>query len=151
MKLCQFSFPARARGSASSRATRSSTSPRPGRRGLRARADHAAGTAGGVERRLARPWPGRPGRACRGPSWTARRHRAAPHLLAPLDPPEIWGAGITYRRSREYYEAHTGEGGRTKGIYDYVYEAERPSCSSRRPPSRMVGPSAPIRVRRDSR
>ena len=49
-----------------------------------------------------------------------------PHLLAPLIPPEVWGAGITYRRSREYYEAHTGEGGRTKGIYDYVYEAKRP-------------------------
>jgi hypothetical protein len=57
-----------------------------------------------------------------------------PHLLAPLTPPEVWGAGITYRRSREYYEAHTGEGGRTKGIYDYVYEAKRPSCSSRPPP-----------------
>ena len=38
------------------------------------------------------------------------------HLLAPLLAPEVWGAGITYRRSMQYYEAHTGEGGRTKGI-----------------------------------
>src|SRR5207244_60376 len=48
------------------------------------------------------------------------------HLLAPLDPPEVWGGGITYRRSMQYYEAHTDEGGRTKGIYDHVYESERP-------------------------
>src|SRR5438105_655681 len=30
------------------------------------------------------------------------------HLLAPLDPPEVWGAGITYRRSADYYTAHRG-------------------------------------------
>jgi 2-dehydro-3-deoxy-D-arabinonate dehydratase len=73
-----------------------------------------------------------------------------PHLLAPLDPPEIWGAGITYRRSREYYEAHTGEGGRTKGIYDFVYESERPELFFKATPSRMAGPNAPIGVRVDS-
>jgi 2-dehydro-3-deoxy-D-arabinonate dehydratase len=73
-----------------------------------------------------------------------------PHLLAPLDPPEIWGAGITYRRSREYYEAHTGEGGRTKGIYDYVYEAERPELFFKATAARAVGPNAPIGIRRDS-
>src|SRR5512145_3540621 len=48
------------------------------------------------------------------------------HLLVPIDAPEVWGAGITYRRSMQYYEAHTGDTGRTRGIYDYVYEAERP-------------------------
>jgi 2-dehydro-3-deoxy-D-arabinonate dehydratase len=73
-----------------------------------------------------------------------------PHLLAPLDPPEIWGAGITYRRSREYYEAHTGEGGRTKGIYDYVYEADRPELFFKATAARAVGPNAPIGIRRDS-
>ena len=74
----------------------------------------------------------------------------APHLLAPLDPPEIWGAGITYRRSREYYEAHTGEGGRTKGIYDFVYESERPELFFKASAARAAGPNAPIRVRADS-
>ena len=73
-----------------------------------------------------------------------------PHLLAPLIPPEVWGAGITYRRSREYYEAHTGEGGRTKGIYDYVYEAKRPELFFKATASRTVGPNAPIGVRNDS-
>ena len=48
-------------------------------------------------------------------------------LLVPLAAPEIWGAGITYRRSQEYYSEHdTGHGHREKGIYDHVYEAERP-------------------------
>ena len=73
-----------------------------------------------------------------------------PHLLAPLAPPEVWGAGITYRRSREYYEAHTGAGGRTKGIYDYVYEAKRPELFFKATASRTVGPNAPIGVRNDS-
>jgi len=73
-----------------------------------------------------------------------------PHLLAPIDPPEVWGAGITYRRSREYYEAHTGEGGRTKGIYDFVYESERPELFFKATASRTVGPNAPIGVRADS-
>jgi len=73
-----------------------------------------------------------------------------PHLLRPIDPPEVWGAGITYRRSREYYEAHTGEGGRTKGIYDYVYEAKRPELFFKATASRTVGPNAAIGVRADS-
>ncbi len=73
-----------------------------------------------------------------------------PHLLAPLDPPEVWGAGITYRRSREYYEAHTGEDGRTKGIYDYVYEAKRPELFFKATAARVAGPNAPISIRQDS-
>src|SRR6185436_4223246 len=61
-----------------------------------------------------------------------------------LTPPEVWGAGITYRRSREYYEAHTGDGGRTKGIYDYVYEAKRPELFFKATASRTVGPNRPV-------
>jgi 2-dehydro-3-deoxy-D-arabinonate dehydratase len=73
------------------------------------------------------------------------------HLLAPIDPPEVWGAGITYRRSREYYEAHnTHETGRTKGIYDFVYESERPELFFKATASRTAGPNAPIGVRADS-
>ena len=74
----------------------------------------------------------------------------SPHLLIPLDPAEVWGAGITYRRSREYYEAHTGEGGRTKGIYDYVYEAKRPELFFKATAARAVGPNAAIGIRKDS-
>jgi len=72
------------------------------------------------------------------------------HLCAPLEPPEVWGAGITYRRSREYYEAHTASGGRTRGIYDYVYEAERPELFFKATAARIAGPGAAIGLRRDS-
>src|SRR5690348_2440937 len=109
----------------------------------------AGGTAGGVER-LAR---GLAKRARTKLAWAsldrAPSARQA-HLLAPVDPPEVWGAGITYRRSREYYEAHTGEGGRTKGIYDFVYESERPELFFKATASRTAGPHAPIGVRADS-
>ncbi len=58
------------------------------------------------------------------------------HLLAPVDAPEIWGAGITYRRSADYYTAHEG---RAKGIYDHVYESERPELFFKATMSRAVG------------
>ena len=59
------------------------------------------------------------------------------------------GAGITYRRSREYYEAHTQEG-KPKGIYDHVYEAKRPELFFKATAARTVGPNAPIGIRADS-
>ena len=75
-----------------------------------------------------------------------------PGLLAPLDPPEVWGAGITYRRSREYYSEHdTGQGHRGKGIYDYVYEAERPELFYKGSAARSVGPHGAVGVRGDSK
>ncbi|MFQ5828673.1 MAG: fumarylacetoacetate hydrolase family protein [Candidatus Methylomirabilia bacterium] len=108
-------------------------------------------TGAGIER-LAR----RLARAPRRPrySWTALDRAPGgrrPGLLAPLDPPEVWGAGITYRRSAEYYTEHeTGETGRTKGIYDYVYESERPELFFKATASRCAGPHAPIGLRGDS-
>ena len=72
-------------------------------------------------------------------------------LLPPLEPPEVWGAGITYRRSAEYYAEHErGHTGRVKGIYDYVYEAERPELFFKATASRCAGPHAPIGLRGDS-
>ena len=72
------------------------------------------------------------------------------HLLVPIDAPEVWGAGITYQRSRAYYEAHQTEGTRSKGIYDYVYEAKRPELFFKATASRVSGPNAPLGVRADS-
>ena len=73
-------------------------------------------------------------------------------MLAPLDPPEVWGAGITYRRSREYYSEHdTGQAHRGKGIYDYVYEAERPELFYKGSAARSVGPHGAVGVRGDSK
>jgi 2-dehydro-3-deoxy-D-arabinonate dehydratase len=150
MKLCQFFVPGKGKrvGVVTGDAVLDITAPRAGA-GSVLDLIVAGGTAAGVERRaraLARkartrlPWAA----LDRPPS--ARQ----PHLLAPLDPPEVWGAGITYRRSREYYEAHTGEGGRTKGIYDFVYESERPELFFKATAARTAGPNAPIGVRADS-
>jgi len=65
----------------------------------------------------------------------------------PIDPPEVWGAGITYRRSADFYSHATG---RKKGIYDYVYESERPELFFKASAGRCVGPNAPLRIRSDS-
>lgn len=109
-------------------------------------------TASGIER-MAR----RLARAPRRPryTWAALDRppsRRRPGLLAPLDPPEVWGAGITYRRSAEYYTEHeTRQTGRVKGIYDHVYESDRPELFFKATASRCAGPHAPISLRGDSR
>jgi 2-dehydro-3-deoxy-D-arabinonate dehydratase len=73
-------------------------------------------------------------------------------LLAPIDPPEVWGAGITYRRSAEYYTEHdTGSGHRGKGIYDHVSESARPELFFKGSAARSVGPHAPVGLRGDSK
>jgi 2-dehydro-3-deoxy-D-arabinonate dehydratase len=68
-------------------------------------------------------------------------------LLMPIVPPEVWGAGVTYLRSREAREYET----KAKGIYDMVYEAERPEIFFKATPSRCVGPGEVAYIRGDSR
>lgn len=72
---------------------------------------------------------------------------ARPHLLPPVVPPEVWAAGVTYERSREARLAETT----TIGIYDKVYDAERPEVFFKATASRCVGPNVPVGVRADSR
>ena len=74
-------------------------------------------------------------------------HPDHPHLLLPVVPPEVWAAGVTYERSREARLAETT----TVGIYDKVYEAERPELFLKATPSRCVGPNVPVGIRADSR
>jgi 2-dehydro-3-deoxy-D-arabinonate dehydratase len=66
----------------------------------------------------------------------------------PVQAPEIWGAGVTYRRSREAREA---ESVAENDFYSRIYTAERPEIffkdSSCR---RTVGPSGNIGIRGDS-
>jgi len=103
-------------------------------------------TAAGIDRlarRLARGKRAGHALAALDVAPSARR----PHLLPPIDAPEIWGAGITYRRSADYYTEHQG---RAKGIYDHVYESERPELFFKATMARAVGPNAAIAVRRDS-
>jgi 2-dehydro-3-deoxy-D-arabinonate dehydratase len=68
-------------------------------------------------------------------------------LLAPLAPPEVWCAGVTYVRSRD---ARVEESA-VEGVYSLVYDAERPELFLKDAGGRRtVGPGAPIAVRSDS-
>jgi 2-dehydro-3-deoxy-D-arabinonate dehydratase len=72
---------------------------------------------------------------------------ASVSLLAPIDSHEIWGAGVTYERSKVARQEESVDGG---SFYDQVYRADRPELFFKATPSRVVGPDAPIRVRSDS-
>ena len=81
----------------------------------------------------------------------ASEHQSFPRdsvrLLAPLDEQEVWGAGVTYERSKHAREQESEQAG---SFYDQVYRANRPELFFKATPSRVVGPGQPIRVRRDS-
>ena len=67
-------------------------------------------------------------------------------LRLPLVPDEVWGAGVTYLRSREAREVET----KLKGLYDEIYSAERPEIFLKGSGKRCVGPGEPIGIRSDS-
>ncbi len=69
-------------------------------------------------------------------------------LTIPIHPPEVWGCGVTYQKSAAFRDEETG---RPKGIYDYVYSADRPEIFFKATASRCVGPNESIVVRSDSR
>jgi 2-dehydro-3-deoxy-D-arabinonate dehydratase len=68
-------------------------------------------------------------------------------LLAPIDQQEVWGAGVTYTRSREAREQESGD----SRLYDRVYRAERPELFFKATPSRVAGPGEAVCLRGDSR
>ena len=74
--------------------------------------------------------------------------RGRPYLDLPLNPPEVWGCGVTYRKSAEFRDEETGQ---PRGLYDYVYFAERPEIFFKATAARCVGPNGPIGIRSDSR
>lgn len=68
-------------------------------------------------------------------------------LLRPLDPPEVWCAGVTYERSRD---ARVGESV-AKDAYALVYEAPRPELFLKDAACRRtVGPAEAIGIRDDA-
>ena len=68
-------------------------------------------------------------------------------LLAPVEPPEVWGAGVTYLRSRD---ARIEES-EVEDVYSLVYDADRPELFLKDAGGRRtVGPGEPIGVRSDS-
>jgi 2-dehydro-3-deoxy-D-arabinonate dehydratase len=68
-------------------------------------------------------------------------------LAIPVEPPEIWCAGVTYERSRD---ARVEES-TVKDVYTLVYDADRPELFLKDAGCRRtVGPGEPIAVRSDS-
>ena len=68
-------------------------------------------------------------------------------LLLPVDPPEVWCAGVTYERSRD---ARVGESA-VKDVYTLAYDAPRPELFLKDAGGRRtVGPGKPIGIRSDS-
>ncbi len=72
--------------------------------------------------------------------------RLIPHLLVPLDMQEVWACGVTYVRSRDARE----EESKRIGVYDKVYEADRPEIFFKATPHRVKGDGDSIAVRADS-
>ena len=72
----------------------------------------------------------------------------SPSLGIPICPPEVWGCGVTYKRSAEFRDEDTQA--TAKGIYDYVYSAPRPEIFFKATASRCVGPNEAIGARSDS-
>jgi len=70
-------------------------------------------------------------------------------LLAPLDAPETWAAGVTYERSRD---ARVDESRvEARDVYSLVYDADRPELFLKDAVARRtVGPGATIGVRSDA-
>jgi 2-dehydro-3-deoxy-D-arabinonate dehydratase len=69
-------------------------------------------------------------------------------LAIPVEPPEVWGAGVTYERSRD---ARVAESDEAKDLYLLVYDADRPEIFLKDAGCRRtVGPGEPVGVRSDS-
>lgn len=68
-------------------------------------------------------------------------------LLAPLQSQEVWGAGVTYARSKS---ARMEESPGGANFYDKIYAAERPELFFKATPHRVVGTHHAVRIRKDS-
>lgn len=68
-------------------------------------------------------------------------------LAAPIAPEiELWGAGVTYLRSRDARKEESG----VPDVYQRVYEADRPELFFKSTAARARGTGAPIGIRYDS-
>jgi 2-dehydro-3-deoxy-D-arabinonate dehydratase len=77
--------------------------------------------------------------------------RSKPHLLMPIFPPEVWGAGVTYKRSAEMRDEDVALQQKTRSsMYDYVYSNPRPELFYKGTTPRCVGPNDSVAVRSDS-
>ena len=67
------------------------------------------------------------------------------HLLMPIDTPEAWGFGVTYKRSADMRDQDSDQ-----DIYGRVYHAERPELFFKGTATRCTGPNGAIGIRSDS-
>lgn len=72
-------------------------------------------------------------------------------LQVPVKAPEVWAAGVTYKRSRDArnYEATEGKLD-AQTFYDKVYDAARPEIFFKSTFARTVGPEQEVLIRSDS-
>src|SRR5262245_6775317 len=69
------------------------------------------------------------------------------HLAIPIQPPEVWACGVTYKKSAEFRDEDTQT---SKGIYDYVYFAKRPELFFKDQTGHCTGSNDLISLRSDS-
>ena len=68
--------------------------------------------------------------------------------LPPVEPDqEVWGAGVTYLRSRDARKAESA----VADVYQRVYDAERPEVFFKSTGWRVMGNNQPVRIRKDSK
>ncbi|HEU5111622.1 MAG TPA: fumarylacetoacetate hydrolase family protein [Micromonosporaceae bacterium] len=67
--------------------------------------------------------------------------------LPPVDRQEVWAAGVTYQRSREGRKEESAGAG---GLYDLVYDSDRPEIFFKASPWRVVGDGDSVGIRADS-
>jgi 2-dehydro-3-deoxy-D-arabinonate dehydratase len=71
----------------------------------------------------------------------------AGNLVAPISPEiELWGAGVTYLRSRDARKEESG----VPDVYQRVYEADRPELFFKSNAVRARGTNSPVGIRYDS-
>jgi 2-dehydro-3-deoxy-D-arabinonate dehydratase len=69
------------------------------------------------------------------------------NLVAPISPEiELWGAGVTYLRSRDARKEESG----VPDVYQKVYEADRPELFFKSNAVRARGTNSPVGIRYDS-
>ena len=72
------------------------------------------------------------------------------HIVLPFSPPEVWGAGVTYRKAADLHEEDIRAEGGTPGLYTYVFSSERPEIFFKAMGRHCVGYKEPFVIRGDS-
>lgn len=68
------------------------------------------------------------------------------HVLKPINPPEVWAAGVTYKRSEQERRLESD----TPDVYSKVYASDRPELFFKGTARTVVGHGDEIGIRQDS-